>query len=478
MWTSMTISRIVEGELHGSETATFRGCVIDSRKAQNGEIFIAIQGENTDGHRFISRAFEAGAAIALAQTDRLEAVGFPDVPPDKALIVVPDSLQALQELAKAWRQEIGSFVVGITGSCGKTTTKDMAAAVLAKKFRVHKNLENQNNEIGMPMTILNAPEDTEIMVLEMGMRQLGQIEALCEICCPSIGVITNIGTTHLEFLGSQENIAQAKWELINSLPTEGIAVLNADDQFSMIQATGASVRKVLYGINEHYAHADILGTHICSMGPLSTRFEAIAGSERTEVTLPLPGEHHVLDALAALAVGILKGISLEEGAKALADFTLSKMRLEILHGVHRSTILNDVYNANPDSMKASLKVLAERGGARTVAILGEMYELGDESVAGHRSAGRAAAELGINALVTAGKMAEDIAQGAVDAGFPKTAIRVCCDCREAAECAKEILADMGDGAWVLVKGSRGMHMEKVSEALTMSAIQEPFDTRQ
>ncbi|WP_368294019.1 UDP-N-acetylmuramoyl-tripeptide--D-alanyl-D-alanine ligase [Dehalobacter sp. TBBPA1] len=464
MWNSGIIAEILGGRLYGSESAYFEGCVIDSRAASGGALFTAIRGEKTDGHLFINKAFEAGASIALAETHSLEELGIPVIPAGKAIIAVKDSLRALQDLARAWRKTLDPVVIGITGSCGKTTTKDMTAAVLAKGFKVHKNLENHNNEIGLPLTILNAPAGTEIMVLEMGMRGLGQVRALCDICSPSVAVITNIGTTHLELLGSQENIAKAKWELIDAL-SGGIAVLNAEDAFSVSKAATAEVKKVFYGISGKYVSPDVYAVNIRSSGTLTTCFEVVSGEDRAEVRLPLPGEHNVLDALAALSVGLAKGVSLAEGAKALEELELSKMRLEIQQGVFGSTIINDVYNANPTSMKASLHVLAESGGAKTIAVLGEMYELGDFAVSGHRDVGRAVAELGIDTLITVGKMAEDIAQGASEAGFPASGIHICSECAEAVSVAKKLIEEMGSDVWVLVKGSRGMRMERVSGAL-------------
>lgn len=465
MWNSGTMAEILGGKLYGSASTYFKGCVIDSRAASEGVLFAAIRGEKTDGHLFINKAFQGGASIALAETRSLEEYGLPVIPADKAIIAVKDTLLALQDLARAWRETLDPVVIGITGSCGKTTTKDMTAAVLAKSFKVHKNLENHNNEIGLPLTILNAPAGTEIMVLEMGMRGLGQIRALCDICSPSVAVITNIGTTHLELLGSQENIAKAKWELVAALSEGGIAVLNAEDAFSVNKAAAADVKKVFYGISGKYASPDVYAVNIHSSGTLTTCFEVVSGEDRAEVRLPLPGEHNVLDALAALSVGLAKGVSLAEGAKALEELELSKMRLEIQQGVFGSTIINDVYNANPTSVKASLRVLAERGGAKTIAVLGEMYELGDSAVTGHQDVGRAAAELGINTLITVGKMAEDIAQGASGAGFPASGIHVCSECTEAVSVAKTLIEEMGSNVWVLVKGSRGMRMERVSAAL-------------
>jgi UDP-N-acetylmuramoyl-tripeptide--D-alanyl-D-alanine ligase len=465
MWNSGKIAQVLGGKLYGSEEVPFQGCVLDSRQVREGEVFVAIQGEKTDGHIYIRHAFEAGAGIVLAETARLEELGLPETPENKALISVRNSTAALQALAKAWRKEIKPLVVGITGSSGKTTTKDMVAAVLAQKYRIHKSRENHNNELGLPLTILSAPRETEAMVLEMGMRGLGQIAALCEICSPSIGVITNIGNTHLELLGSQEKIAEAKWELIASLPEEGTAVLNAEDFFSIEKAKKTVIKKVFYGIEGRYVQPDVYGEKLQVSGFLKTIFEANAYTEKTKIILPLPGKHNVLDALAALAVGLSCGVSLEQASLALERFELSKMRLEIFPGVAGSIVISDVYNANPASMKASLQVLSERGGSKTIAVLGEMYELGDAAISGHREVGQLASILKISELVTVGKLAEDIARGAMQAGLPAERIHVCGNCDQAAFLTRRLLEEIGPDAWILVKGSRGMKMERVSQQL-------------
>ncbi|RNC29515.1 MAG: UDP-N-acetylmuramoyl-tripeptide--D-alanyl-D-alanine ligase [Candidatus Dichloromethanomonas elyunquensis] len=465
MWNSARIAEILRAELSGSEEVPYTGVSIDSRKVGKGEIFVALRGEKTDGHQYIGNAFQAGASMVIAEKKRLNQIGIPVVPPGKAIIAVGDSLQALQELARSWRKEINPKVIGITGSSGKTTTKDMVASVLAQKYRVHKNIENYNNEIGLPLTILAAPAGTEMMVLEMGMRGLGQIKALCDICRPAAGVITNIGTTHMELLGSYEKIAEAKWELIENLSEERIAVLNTEDRCSVLQSERSAANIIFYGIKGEYHKPDVLGANIQAQGTMGTDFQVTVDKEHVDVRIPLPGDHHVLDALAALAVGHCFDISLKAGAAALRDFQLSKMRLEVFRGVFDSILLNDVYNANPASMKASLQVLAERGGTKTIAILGEMYELGDASVSGHQEVGKVVAQLGISELIAVGKLTEDIVAGALQAGMPEEKIHTCSDCFQAANVAREIIRNAGPAATVLIKGSRGMKMESISGLL-------------
>lgn len=465
MWDSGKIAEVLGGKLLGSQIVSFQGCALDSRKVGKGELFAAIRGEKTDGHAYIRNAFEAGASIVLAEEAGLKQYGLPEIPGGKAVIVIQDSVRSLQDLARAYRDEMDPLVVGITGSGGKTTTKDMVAAVLAQKYRVHKNKENNNNELGLPLTILTAPAGTEVLVLEMGMRGLGQIKALCEICRPTLGVITNIGTTHMELLGTQERIAQAKWELMDSLPQDGTAILNAEDYYSVHKAGSLSIKKLFYGIKGEYVQPDVLGSDLKAEGSLKTSFLASGEEAQQRVLLPLPGEHNVLDALAALALGLSCGIPLEKGALALEEFELSRMRLEILPGTNGSTIISDVYNANPASMKASLEILAQRGGSKTIAVLGDMYELGAAAMSSHIEVGQVAAELAVTELVTVGKLAKDIAKGALKAGLPADKIHICTECEEAGQITEELLKQMGSGAWVLIKGSRGMKMERISKYL-------------
>lgn len=485
MWNSKQVANIIDGELLGDPQVLTFGCIMDSRQAQGGEIFFALAGENADGHNFIEAAWDKGAAVAIAESSRINQRKELTVPQGKALIKVESVFFAMQRLAKAWRAELGAKVVGITGSNGKTTTKDMVAAVLAQRYRVHKNKENHNNELGLPMTILNAPLSTEILVLEMGMRGLGQITALCDIAKPDIGVITNIGTTHLELLGSEENIARAKWELIEALPADGVVVLNAEDYWSAHKAKMDSHRSRFYGFQGAYHVPHLCAVNLTPFGTLGTRFEVLergtcppvpVESEVGEtlkqgdrspvaVDLPLPGEHNVLDALAALSVGLLLGVPLSEGCKGLAEMELSRMRLELHPGIYGSTLISDVYNANPTSMKASLKVLRDRGGSSTLAILGEMYELGEASEGGHYAVGQAVAELGVTELITVGELAEEIARGAREKGMSAADIHSFKNREEAIKRAEEVLSCLGQGTWVLIKASRGMKMEEVTKAL-------------
>jgi UDP-N-acetylmuramoyl-tripeptide--D-alanyl-D-alanine ligase len=469
IWQTKTVARILQAGLMGDPQAEVRGCVLDSRLAQGGEIFMAFAGQKVNGFNYIASAWERGAVLAVAEVGK-EGIppNIPEIPAGKALILVDSAKEALQKLAAFRRQELGAKVVGVTGSNGKTTTKDMIAAVLGQKFKVYKNIENQNNELGLPLTILNAPADTEILVLEMGMRGLREIAALCRIASPDLGVITNIGFSHLELLGTQDKIAQAKWELIESLPAGGVAVLNAEDLYSCQMAQDTQATVLYYGLEGQYHQPDIQGRDLSPRGLLGTSFTVSFADQAAIAELPLPGRHNVLDALAALAVGITWGIPLPVGVRGLAEMEISKMRLETMTGIRNSILLNDVYNANPVSMMASLGILQERAaGSPTMAILGEMYELGLDSQTGHRAVGEKVAELGIDRLITVGKMAEDIATGARISGFPENCLHICATREEAVSCALDVLAELPAGAWVLIKGSRGMKMEEITARLRL-----------
>jgi len=469
-WTVDSVAKHAKGTLIGNSELEVSGCLIDSRQAKGGEMFFALPGEHVDGHDFIEVAWEKGAVLVIAEEARFKGTEKrQSVPEDKALLLVKSVFTTLQELAKAWRSELGAKVVAVTGSNGKTTTKDMIGAVLSQRFQVYYNKGNHNNELGLPLTVLNAPLGTEILVLEMGMRGLGEIKALCDIAKPDVGVITNIGTTHLELLLTQARIAEAKWELIEALPAEGIAIINADDSFSVQKAKKDRHSIRFYGLDGAFEDPDFKGAQLRPWGALGTTFDVNYRGEKTTVNLPLPGKHNVMDALAALAVGKVLGVSLAEGCAGLGKLELSKMRLEVRYGIFGATLINDVYNANPTSMQASLQVLKERaGGNKTLAILGEMYELGTSAESGHREVGEALAELGVSELITVGKLAEEIAQGARLAGYAEEHIKVTMTREEAVTKAKELLTLFGPGIWVLIKGSRGMKMEEITAQLEKS----------
>lgn len=448
------------------------GVSIDSRKVQKGDIFFALPGEKTDGHAFVKSALQAGAVGAVVKhwPDNLdksrlkeEADGVNDLKSTGGplIIQVDDGLKALQTLASWYRKQFSIPVIGVTGSTGKTTTKDLIAAALSKRLSVLKTEGNYNNELGVPLTLLNLSDEHQAAVVEMAMRGQGEIAELCSIATPTMGVITNIGKTHQELLGTQENIALAKGELLESLlQVEGWAVLNNDDSWQhFLRKRYNDLKTINYSIKQS---ATIYARNIQLHGLIGSTFQVQLPQVEGEIQVPVPGLHNVYNTLAALGVGWLLGLHLEEMAAGLADIQLSSMRLEIKNGYRETTLINDTYNANPDSMRSALEVLSIAGGKRKVAILGDMYELGDYTEAGHLEVGKEVAKKEISLLVTVGKLAEGIAKGARKAGLADERVKAVWDKESAIKIVKEYLEP---GDVVLVKGSRGMRMEDIIKFL-------------
>jgi len=439
--------------LQGNPEQQVSGFAIDSRQTRAGDLFIPLEGERTDGHLFIARASAAGAAGAFHE---LAKSPDPEIPPDFLLIGVKNSLIALQQLAAAYRERFDLPVIGITGSSGKTTTKDFTAGVLSAKYNVLKTTGNLNNEIGLPLTILQLEENHQVAVLEMGMSAGGEITTLCEIAKPSIGVITNIGEAHIELLGSIEAIAKAKGELLDYLGSGGAAVLNGDDPRLLEIRKRYPGKAYYYGFNQ----GDIKGLKLSLRGEKS--FFRVRFPDKSEgwFESPLPGRESAGNALAALTVGYILELTLPQMKEGLANSEATAGRLQILHNQKGTGIIDDTYNANPSSVRAALKVLFELGGAKTVAVLGDMLELGPIAREAHLSVGRFAAECGIGCLVTVGEMARIIAEGADGSGVP---VYGCADHDQALAVIKSLALD--ENWYVLVKGSRGMHMEKIVQSL-------------
>ncbi|MCJ7806692.1 MAG: UDP-N-acetylmuramoyl-tripeptide--D-alanyl-D-alanine ligase, partial [Clostridia bacterium] len=348
-------------------------------------------------------------------------------------------------------------VIGITGSSGKTTTKDFTAAVLSAKYKVLKTTGNLNNEIGLPLTILQLEKSHQAAVLEMGMSAAGEITTLCEIGRPSIGVITNIGEAHLEMLGSIDAIAQAKEELIDYLGSGGVAVLNGDDPRLLKLRERYPGKAYYYGLNQ----GDIKGFELSQKGERS--FFRVRFPDKSDGLFqsPLPGRESVSNALAALTVGYILGLTLPQMEEGLTKSQTAAGRLQILHSCDGLNIIDDSYNANPSSVRAALKVLTELGGEKTVAVLGDMLELGSAAPEAHLSVGRFAAECGIGCLITVGELARGFADGAGTAGLK---VYSCIDHKEALTVLRGLSLDRN--WYVLVKGSRGMQMEKIVHILT------------
>jgi UDP-N-acetylmuramoyl-tripeptide--D-alanyl-D-alanine ligase len=420
----------------------------DSRTLKRDELFVALRGENFDGHQFVEAAAKAGAAGAIVD---LNWKG--KVPGKFAVIRAEDTLLAYQNLAANYRKSLPLQVLAITGSNGKTSTKDFAASVLARKFRVTKTEGNFNNHVGLPRTILEATSQDEIGVWEIGMNHPGEVAALAKIASPDAAIITNIGIAHIEFMGSREAIAKEKGALVQVIAPQGTVILNADDQFSegIAARTGA---KILFAGTQTGA---VRGIEIRQSDD-GSEFTILEGAHRCRAQLPVPGLHMVQNALLAVAAGRAFGLSLEECAAGLATAPLTKARLQIkqIHGVR---FLDDSYNANPDSMKAALRTLVELDAdGKRIAVLGEMLELGEESARSHQEVGETAAELGVDQLITIGETAGAIARAAEKAGLEKSA--AVGSTSEAAELLTE-MATRGD--LVLIKGSRAARTELVIE---------------
>lgn len=464
------IIRATRGRLlRGSPAALVTGISTDSRRTRRGDLFFALRGSRFDGHDFVPAALAAGATGAVVEREvfSLEVptsatrspAGRENGGANPVIIQVANSLRALQDWAHVYRQQFHVPVVAVTGSSGKTTTKDMVAAALGGRERVLASQGNYNNEIGLPLTLLELESGHRAAVVEMGMRGLGQIRELVAIARPDIGVITNIGLTHIELLGSRENIAQAKGELLEGLPSSGLAVLNADDPWCRSLAQRSPAQVAFYGFSPE---AGVRALDFTIVPDRGTSFRVNAMGQEANFIIPYLGRHNVLNALAAITVALRLGEDLGTIKERLSAMTPGKMRLEKQPGQRGSILLNDTYNANPDSVAAALEVLRQLPANRRIAVLGDMFELGPYAEPAHLETGKRAVESGIDLLVGVGKMAPYLVAGARQAGLPPAAARAFGDREEAAQWLAPRLAA---GDVVLVKGSRGMEMEKLVEQL-------------
>ena len=431
--------------LCGDGAVTVTSVSKDTRTLQAGDLYWALQGENFDGHKFVGAAAAAGAAGAVVARE------IDDVPAGFPLIRVDDTQAALHRLASWYRDRLTARVVCLTGSNGKTSTKDFTAAVAATKFTVNKTEGNLNNHIGLPLTILSARAADEVCVWEIGMNHAGEIEPLARLARPAIGIITNIGVAHIEFLGSREAIAREKGMLGEALGSDGVLILPDGDEFTASLAARTKARVVRAGA-EGAPRAEQLRPSVHGLD-----FELICGGEKTAAHLPVTGEHMVRNALLAVAAGLELGLSTRECASGLAATKLSARRLACLD-VRGVTVLDDSYNANPDSMEAAMHALRGLpGGGRRFAVLGRMGELGDYADEGYRRVGRTAAAT-MDVLITVGPETAPMAEQAAASGVGD--VRQAADTAEAARLLRE-LAQPGDA--VVIKGSRAARMELVLE---------------
>ncbi|MHB8171872.1 MAG: UDP-N-acetylmuramoyl-tripeptide--D-alanyl-D-alanine ligase [Thermincolia bacterium] len=454
---AMTINEItlaINGQLiQGDGDIQVSGVSTDTRKINPGDIFIALAGEHFDAYDFLAQAVDAGAAALVVSRK-----GFTgDVP----VIMVDDTLKALQQLARHNRDKFGGWVVAITGSNGKTTTKDMITSVLSRKYNTLKTEGNLNNEIGLPLTLLKLGPEHQAAVVEMGMRGLGQISQLGAIAQPDLAVITNVSEVHLELLGTIDNIGRAKGEILDHLNPKGTAVLNGDDDIIRRESNHYQGKKVLYGFNEN----NQLRAINIEANETGSVYTATFRGEQQELNLPILGRHNVLNSLAAIGVGLELGLTWEQVVEGLGSLQLTGMRLELIE-TPRWLVINDAYNANTAATKAALQVLqqvATKRKSRKIAVLGNMFELGTRAVEGHREVGQTAVDVEADFLITVGDLAEEIAEGARLGGLAGMRIQVCRDNQDAVRVLQDVL-EKGDT--VLVKGSRGMKMEQIVAALT------------
>ncbi len=452
----------MDADPRGCKDVVTNGCV-DSRLTTKGSLFVALPGEKTDGHLYVDQALQSGAVLALVEhpiksaypifhltdrPDRLRKAPFS--------VVVPNTLAALQQIATWWRQQFEIPVVGITGSVGKSSTKETVGALLGYKLRVLKNKGNMNNEIGLPLTLLSLNGSHQAAVLEMGFYVPGEIDLLCKIAQPQIGIITNIGTVHAERAGDIQTIATGKAELVQSLPKKGLAVLNNDDPMVREMAAQTNARVITYGLT---SEADVWADEIRSAGLKGIRFSAHYGAEVHKLSSELLGRHSVYNLLSAIAVAFELGLTWADIDQALKSQDMVQ-RVRVFTSHTGALVIDDSYNASPTSTIAALELLDELEG-RKIAVLGDMLELGQYETEGHEQVGRKAARVA-KQIVLVGPRSMLTRHAILDTGYPEDAVRWFDQSEEA---ARYLQSTLKQGQTVLVKGSHGMRMDKIIAAL-------------
>ncbi|MGE5531579.1 MAG: UDP-N-acetylmuramoyl-tripeptide--D-alanyl-D-alanine ligase, partial [Bacteroidota bacterium] len=423
------------------------GLTTDSRAVEPGQIFLALQGDKFDGHDYAAAALDAGAAVAVVSRP---VEGIADTQ-----VLVPDTLVALGQIAHHWRRKLSTKVVAVTGSAGKSTTKDLLAAICEQAGPTVATIATENNEIGVPKTLLRVTPEDRFCVVEFGMRGRGQIRQLTEMVQPEVGVITCIGEAHVGLLGSREAIAESKAELLPLLPFDGAAVLPADDFFYPLLRGMCRCRVIAFGEAQD---ADVRLVEVLEETLAATRARMQVGKEQVELTVPLPGRYNLGNAMAAAAAGLALGCTIGQIKIGIESYSGLEMRGEIISGPYASTIINDAYNANPTSMAAALQMLRKAPG-RKILVFGDMLELGDTADAAHAKVGELAAEAGVELVVTVGEMAALAAEAAAARGVE---VRVANTPEEAAEALHPRLRE---GDTVLVKASRGTQLERTVKGL-------------
>ena len=433
----------------------------DSRQMPDAALFVALLGERFDGHDFAAMALQNGAVAVLgSDRDLLASLCRGAISEDAAVMHVPDTLLALQDLARAQRRRFQGTVVAITGSNGKTTVKEMTSAVLQQQLVTFRSPGNLNNHIGLPLALLQMPLSTEVAVCEMGMNHLGEIRQLCSIAQPHLGVVTNVARAHVGYLGSIERVQRAKGELIEALDADGTAIVNADDPLTYELGQRAAGRVITFGQGEAAA---IRGRVQADHGFAGVQCDLIIDGATWEVRLAIPGVHNVMNALAAAAVGVALHIPAPNIVAGLQNYKGMYGRMAVRSGQAGVTLIDDTYNANPESMRAALQFLAGVPGAsRRVAVLGDMLELGDASSALHHEIGAFARQCGVDRLITLGPLSRSMAEGAREAGMTAHQIQCAADRQDALTMLQQLLRA---GDVVVLKGSRGMAMEHLVNAL-------------
>jgi UDP-N-acetylmuramoyl-tripeptide--D-alanyl-D-alanine ligase len=445
--------------LQGKENAFFQGVSTDSRTITEGELFVALKGPRFDGHHYALEALKKKAGGVLIGEEMVGDIRWNGYR-SRAVIAVKDTLTALGDIARDWRRKYGPPVVALTGSNGKTTTKEMIAACLETSFPILKTKGNLNNLIGVPLTLLTLTEKERVVVLEMGMNEPGEIRRLTEIAEPDVGLITNIQKVHLEGMGSLERLKEEKGELFRKMRRDGTILVNQDDPRVVDLARDYPGQKITFGIE---TPAEVMAKEIQVRGVEGTSFTLILEGEVMEVHLRLLGRHFVPNALSAIAVACLFGVELKQAKEAIEHFQSFPMRMEVVPLKGGKTLINDAYNANPYSMELALETLMEvKGKGRAIAVLGDMLELGNFEKEAHEQLGERVSGLAIDFLLVLGEEAPLVVESAIRHGFPIERTRIVESHSEAISLLRQMVQN---GDWILVKGSRRMAMEKIVEGL-------------
>lgn len=461
---NLTVEEILKATggklLQGNGRTLFQGVSTDSRTIGEGELFIALKGTHFDGHHFAMDALKKRAGGILIEEDKAGDIRLNDHR-SKTIIVVKDTLSALGDIAHEWRCKHHTPIMGLTGSNGKTTTKEMIAACLETTFPILKTEGNLNNLIGVPLTLLRLTEKERIVVLEMGMNMPGEIRRLTEIVEPDVGLITNIQKAHLEGMKNLETLKEEKGELFRRMRKNGTILVNQDDPLVVDLARPYPGQKITFGVERY---AEVMAREVQLRGGEGTSFTLLMEGEAVEIHLRVLGRHFVSNALSAIATACLFGIEIKQVKEALERFRPFPMRMEVIPLKDGGNLINDAYNANPHSVELALETLSEvKRGGRAFAVLGDMLELGDFSQEAHEQIGKKVSKLSIDFLLVLGDKAPLIVESAIRYGFPEERTRVLENHSEAISILRQMIQG---GDWILVKGSRKMAMEKIVEGLT------------